>query len=150
MKKDELFERLYDSLNATKRIMHGRTHALAGNCPINRTQMELMFTLKHLQPTSAKRLATEMHLTPGAISQLIEGLVELKLVSRQTGLADRRTQSLKMSASGLQKMHEIEMRRHDLMKHVMQGMTIEELEVLLRVTEKLNDQFATINKITNK
>lgn len=150
MNREELLSRIYENMNAAKRVMHGRMHALTGNSPISPSQMELLFTLKHLQPEhpSPKALAAHMHLTPGAISQLIEGLAEQGFVTRETNPADRRTQTLKVSAAGLKTIHDITKRRHDIMKHVMQNLTTEELQVLLKVQEKLTEQLSHIDKLT--
>jgi DNA-binding MarR family transcriptional regulator len=149
MKREELLSRLYENMNATKRLMHGRLHALTGDCPISRSQMELLFTLKHMDKhPSPKQLAAHMHLTPGAISQLIDGLDEQGLIVREINPADRRTQTLHVSTSGLAVIHGIEKRRHEVMHQVMQSLTTEELQVLLRVQEKLAERLSQIDKIT--
>jgi DNA-binding MarR family transcriptional regulator len=150
MNREELFSRIYENMNAAKRVMHGRMHAFTGDFPISRSQMELLFTLKHLPKgqASPKQLATQMHLTPGAISQLTESLVAQDLILREANPDDRRTQVLKLSATGLAAIQEIKNRRHDIMKHVMQSLTTEELQVLLKVQEKLTEQLTQIDKTT--
>ena len=150
MKRDELLSLIYENMSATKRLMHSRMHALVGNCAISRSQMELLFTLRHLhksRPTS-KQLAAHMHMTPGAVSQLLDGLAEQGLVIRTADPADRRAQTLQVSETGLAAIRDIEKRRHELMHQVMQQLTTEELQVLLRVQEKLTEQLAQIDKTT--
>ncbi|MGH7237973.1 MAG: MarR family winged helix-turn-helix transcriptional regulator, partial [Candidatus Saccharimonadales bacterium] len=124
------------------RVMHGRMHVFAGECPISLSQMELLFTLKHMQPTSPKQLGNEMKLTPGAISQLLEGLVERGLVERRHDPTDRRAQTISLSSSGKTQLSDIEKRRGKILQSVLQELTTEELEVLLRVQEKLSTKIA--------
>ncbi|MGH7239389.1 MAG: MarR family winged helix-turn-helix transcriptional regulator, partial [Candidatus Saccharimonadales bacterium] len=138
----ELINHLYQNMEATKRVMHGRMHVFAGECPISLSQMELLFTLKHMQPTSPKQLGNEMKLTPGAISQLLEGLVERGLVERRHDPTDRRAQTISLSSSGKTQLSDIEKRRGKILQSVLQELTTEELEVLLRVQEKLSTKIA--------
>lgn len=144
--REELISSIYEAMSATKRSMHNRMHAIIGDSPISRTQLELLIMLKHLQPISPKKLADNMHLTPGAISQLVDGLVDLDLVSREVDPSDRRLQILKLSDRGTDQLSTMEKNRHEMLKHVMDDMTREELLLLLKIQQKMVAQLDTIEK----
>lgn len=148
MDRQELLNLIYDNMNAAKRAMHGRMQAFVGECPISRGQMELLFTLHHMQPTSPKRLGEEMRLSPGAISQQLESLVELGFVERRHDPADRRALTIQISKSGLTKLSEMAKKRNKLMQGVLAELTTEELKVLLSVQQKLTNKFSALNKET--
>ncbi len=149
MNREDIITQLFEAMNNTKRSMHSRMHTFANGLPISRTQIELLFTLKHLESTTSAKLAKHMHLTPGAISQLVESLVQLKLVTRTNDPSDRRTQFLSISEDGLVQMHEIEKSRHELLKHVMASLTTEELQLLLHVQQKMVEELNTNDKEQN-
>src|SRR6185369_16321340 len=93
-RRDILIQSLFESMSALKRGMAGQWHLMNQGCPISRSQLELLFTIRHAQPVSFKHLAQQLYLTPGAISQLAEGLEQHELISRQSDDRDRRIQCL--------------------------------------------------------
>jgi len=145
-RRDELITSIFEAMNATKRSMHGRLHALIGDSPISRSQLELLFVLKQLQPVTSKKLADHMQLTPGAVSQLVEGLADEAFVSRETDPSDRRLQILRLSKSGMQELQRIEKNRHELFKHVLDDLTDDELALLLRINQKIATHLSAIAK----
>lgn len=146
MNRQDLINQFYENMAATKRLMHSRMHAFVGDCPISRSQMELLFTLKHLQPTSPKQLGKEMQLSPGAISQLLDGLVEQGLVDRQDDPSDRRAQTISISKIGVEKLREISEKRNKILQGALKELTTEELAILLKVQEKLTSKYTQISK----
>ena len=105
--------------------------------PISGAQLELLFTIRGNQPTSSKQLATMLHLTPGAVSQLLDSLLQHNLVTRQTSEQDRRVQYLSLSEKGEQLLHNFEKARRKIMEAIIADLSDEELEVWLRVQQKM-------------
>lgn len=139
--REALISDLFESMSIAKRSMQGKLHLLTGDSPISRTQLELLFTLKQLQPASPKKIAAHMHLTPGAISQHVDHLVENDFISREADLYDRRTQILKLSRHGMIRLRTIEKNRRQLMESVMKSLTDSELTLLLQVQKKMTEEF---------
>lgn len=142
MDRQELINQFFENIYAVKRAMHGSTPTILKDCPISRSQMELLFTLKHVQPTSPKRLGQEMRLSPGAISQTLDGLVEQGFVDRQGNADDRRVQIVQLSKLGTKRLRELIERRNKMMKSILNDLTAEELNVLLKVQTKLADKLS--------
>jgi DNA-binding MarR family transcriptional regulator len=111
--------------------------ALMGTQDISSSQMELLLVVKHMQPISVKDIAAHMRLTPGAVTQLMEGLIAQSYLTRQPDERDRRVTNVRLAEEGAQKLHELWDRRKALMKKVMQELNTEELAVMLRVQEKM-------------
>ena len=133
-------QRLFENMNTVKRAIASRWQLMHQECPIPHAQLELLFTIRHAQPISFKQLAQQLHLTPGAISQLAEGLEKHNLISRQTDPKDRRIQCLQVSPDGLELLHRIENHRQAIMESIMTDLTDEELALWLRIHEKLLQQ----------
>jgi DNA-binding MarR family transcriptional regulator len=118
-----------------------RLHTLMGQQDISLTQLELLLTVKHRQPISVKDLAAEMRLTPGAITQLLEGLAERNYVQREAAEYDRRVTNVSLTPSGAQKLKSLWEQRKVMLKQIMETLDTEELAVMLRVQEKMLQHF---------
>jgi len=139
--RQALVEQLFESMNTLKRGMYSQLHVINRDLPISRSQIELLMAIRHAQPVSFKELAKQLCLTPGAISQLAEGLEQLELIERKTSIADRRLQYLETSKKGATLLQDVEKRRRKLLETVMQDLSDEELELWLRIQQKMINQF---------
>ena len=137
MNRDELIEAIFTSMQQMHRAGASKFHQLMGETDISPSQMELLLVVKHSQPLSAKAIATHMHLTPGAVTQLVESLVAASYVTREEDPRDRRITNISLSETGRAKLLELWERRKTVMKKVMQSLDTEELAVMLRVQEKM-------------
>ncbi len=136
----ELIQSIFESMSAVKRSIAARQHFIGMDCPIPHGQLELFFRIYHEQPISFKQLAQQLHLTPGAISQLVEGLEQHNLVTRRSDPKDRRVQCLEVSPEGVALIKRVENHRQKMMEGVMAGLSDHELEVWLRIQQKLLEQ----------
>jgi len=137
MNRKELIAELFDTMDIAKRSMHGHMQTVVEGHAISRTQLELLFTIYHLQPTTAKHLAGKLHITPGAISQLVEELMEQSLIQRETDPSDRRRQVISLTDEGMAVVKTFEKRRHDVMKKVMENLSDEELVTWLKIQKHI-------------
>ncbi|HEX7368557.1 MAG TPA: MarR family transcriptional regulator [Candidatus Saccharimonadales bacterium] len=135
--REQIISELYERMGALKRSMHMYMQAALEQCPVSHSQIELLSTIKHLQPVSFKQVAQQLCLTPGAVSQLADPLIDQEFISRETDPNDRRMQCLRLSKKGEKVLQTIEKRRQAGMNHVIESLTTEELTVWARVQEKL-------------
>jgi len=82
-------------------IVHGN-HEMRGfpfgDNFLNHKQVIVLFFLSdRINVTSVKEIAKFLHVTPGAVTQLIDGLVDKKLVKREEDLSDRRVINIKLT-----------------------------------------------------
>jgi DNA-binding MarR family transcriptional regulator len=132
---------LLENMDALKRGMAGHLQVLYRDCPIPRSQLELLFAIHYHEPVSFKHLAQQLYLTPGAVSQLAEGLEQQLLITRTSGTDDRRIQCLSVTPKGKQLLQQAEKHRQSVMEAVMHDLTDDELAAWLRVQEKLLRHF---------
>jgi len=84
----------------TRRI--GARRPFAGT-PLSRSQFDAVFLLAHgTEPMTPSRLATELGLTAGAVSQLVEGLREAGHVDVGPHPTDGRSRVIALSAAAAQ------------------------------------------------
>lgn len=146
MKRSELIAALFDTMDVAKRSMHGHMQTLVAGHNISRPQLELLFTIHHTQPTTAKDLALKLHITPGAISQLVEELTDQELIRRETDSTDRRRQVLSISAAGDDVIKAFDKRRRDIMSRVIKDLSDEELLTWLKIHQKMINEFQTAHE----
>ena len=139
--RELLLQRLFEHMDAVKRGMSSHMQRLSRDCPVSRTQLELLFAIRQSQPVSFKQLAQQLYLTPGAVSQLAEGLEGDGLISRQADESDRRIQCLRVSRKGNRLLDTIERQRERLLEAITTDLTDEELALWLRVQDKMLDYF---------
>lgn len=141
--RDHLIQSLFENMNAMQRSMHAHKQKLFGEQTVSSSQLELLFTISFAQPVSSKQLAAQLHLTPGAVSQMLESLEQQNYVERRTSETDRRVQYLRISPEGELLLKSAEKRRRDFIQAVIKDLTDEELQVWLRVQEKMANHFNT-------
>jgi MarR family transcriptional regulator for hemolysin len=146
MKRTEIIAQLFDTMDVAKRSMHGHMRLLVAGHNVSRPQLEVLFTIHHTQPTTAKQLAQKLQLTPGAISQLTEELVEQSLIERQTDTADRRRQLLSLSPAGSELIKAFDKRRRHIMERVMQDLSDDELAAWLKIQRTMISEFKALQK----
>jgi len=141
MKREALIEAIFSTMQQLHRTSQARMHTLMGQHDISLTQMELLLTVKHRQPVSVKDLAAQMRLTPGAVTQLLEGLSQRNYVGREPAEYDRRMTMVSLTPSGAEKLRSLWEQRKATLRQIMDTLDVEELAVMLRVQEKMLRHF---------
>lgn len=137
MRREEIIEAIFASMQQMHRTGASKFHLLMGQQDISLSQMELLITVKHLQPVSAKTIAAHMHLTPGAVTQIMESLEAKQYIERRPDESDRRITNVYLADSGKQKLKALWERRKAMMHKIMESLDDEELAVMLRVQRKM-------------
>jgi MarR family transcriptional regulator, multiple antibiotic resistance protein MarR len=140
-RRDELIRAIFENMEVTKRGMHAQLHAINKLLPIPRAQLELLVSIEHMQPVSFKDLAKQLYLTPGAVSQLAEGLEQQGYIARKADPNDRRVQCLETTKRGDKLLQDVSKKRRAIFEAVLKELTDEELEIWLRVQQTLVKQF---------
>jgi DNA-binding MarR family transcriptional regulator len=150
MDRDTIIQTLYENMSTLKRGMHSHFQTADYGVPISLSQLELLFTIRQTQPVSSKLLAGKLCLTPGAVSQLAEGLENQELITRRVDARDRRIQCLEVTPAGTSLLQEMEARRRRVMEAIVADLSDQELEIWLRVQQKMLQHFQTDNQEVSK
>ncbi len=141
MKREALIEAIFSTMQQLHRTSQTRLHTLMGQHDISLTQMELLLTVKHQQPINVKDLAAQMRLTPGAVTQLLEGLSLRNYVGREPAEYDRRVTIVSLTPSGAEKLKSLWEQRKATLRQIMETLDTEDLAAMLRVQEKMLRHF---------
>lgn len=139
MKRNDTLQSIHDNWGPLKRAMQAHFLHYFGEQNISPAQFELLKTVSCGQPISHKELARKMQLTPGAISQLLEGLEAAELIERTPHPEDRRIVHISLSRAGQAKLHDFHERRKQLLDTAFATLSDEELLAYLHVQQALLD-----------
>lgn len=130
-------QELFATSALTQRMMHTSMHRAFDELGIAPSQLQLLQLIEHAQPVSLKTLADNMRLTPGAITQLVEGLVQAGYVDRTPSAADRRVTVVALTPIGSGKIGMLKRKKQALLARVVADLDDEELQMFLRVQQKM-------------
>ena len=99
-KRQQLIQGLMEEMNTIMRGWHAINNFPFEDYQLNRSQlMILFFVAPKKEGATVNELAKFIRITPGAVTQLVDSLVEKKLVSREEDRGDRRVSIMKLSVS---------------------------------------------------
>lgn len=137
MDRSKLIEAIFENMQQMHRSSTGKFQMLTKECGITLSQMELLLLVKHSGPLSVKDIAAYLHLTPGAVTQMLEHLEQQSYVAREASPEDRRITNVSLTDGGRKKLRSIWERRTKTMQDIVQTLETDELAVWLRVQEKM-------------
>jgi DNA-binding MarR family transcriptional regulator len=96
--RQKLLQELIDKFTRTIHSMHKGQSFPFGDFVLSQQQGAILFFLFNKKnESSVKEIAKFLHVTSGAITQFIDGLIEKKLVKREENLSDRRVIDIKLT-----------------------------------------------------
>jgi len=135
--RDELIEAIFTNMQKMHRSGANKMQALMKETSLSPSQMELILTVKHHQPVSAKEIALAMNITPGAVAHLLEQLEAGGLLDRSPDAKDKRIINISLSGKGKKKLQELWEKREAKMRKMVESFEAEELAVMLKLQEKM-------------
>lgn len=116
--------------------------------PLSPPQANIFFTIAHKrQGTSVKELAEETGVTPGAITQFIDGLVEKGLVMREGDPADRRVVRLKITDFARKQFEKFRQEHLASFSRVFEVLSDDELKQLIALMDKIASSHGFTDKL---
>ncbi len=104
MKRQQLIASIMEDIGLMKRLIHARVPKQEVNGMPTHAQMGILFLLAHEGARSLKDIAAHLHISPSAGTQLIDGLVADKLLTRTEDTQDRRKIVLALTEHGKQEL----------------------------------------------
>lgn len=110
-------------------------------------QMHIFFTIAHhKEGVSVKELAEDANVTPGAITQFVDTLVEKGLVAREGDPNDRRIVRLKLTDKAKNQFEKFRTEHLASMCRVFDVLSDEEIEHLISLMTKIDTSHNSRNK----
>jgi len=124
--------------SAIKRLSTARFYKRLQEVDLSPAQAEVLFIVADypdgIQP---KAIAADLHLTPGAISQLLDSLAHSDMISRNSSMTDRRAILISLAPRGSKVLKALEQSRRDFAKAIAAQLTAAELDRLIKTQQKI-------------
>jgi DNA-binding MarR family transcriptional regulator len=145
--RDDLLQTLAQRFaSVMKRVRH--PSAPPGTPPLSPPQANVFFTIAHHQSgISVKELAEHTGVTPGAITQFVDGLVEKGLVLREGDHADRRVVRLKITESAVKQVEKFRQEHLVAFCRVFEVLDNAELSSLISLLDKIESSEILKDKV---
>ncbi len=135
--REQLVQEFFANFAVLKRQSTLSFGQAAGKVGLSLSQSEVLFVIKKNQPINSKELADLMQLSPGAVTQLVENLVQAGYLERTNDEKDRRVQLLSLSKDGLNKVIELKEYVHQQASEMANVLSDQELESMFNLQGKL-------------
>jgi DNA-binding MarR family transcriptional regulator len=136
-KRSKSIQDLFATAAVVQRMMHACLQRSFDELSVAPSQLQLLHLIREQQPVSLKTLANDMRLTPGAITQLVEGVVQSGYVTRSESRTDRRITVVSLTPTGVEICKLLEQKKKALLAKVVADLNDEELNIFLRVQQKM-------------
>ena len=121
-----------------RRLLIGRFQTLLLAEGISSAQADaLFFLINQPGPVQPKDMATGLMLTPGAVSQLLDGLNHAGFIVRTPSETDRRITSISLAPAATTKIERLKAYKHALATDIANLLTTAELERAIKTQQKI-------------
>jgi|WetSurMetagenome_2_1015567.scaffolds.fasta_scaffold33605_3 DNA-binding MarR family transcriptional regulator len=135
--RDDLLQTLAERFASVMKLVRHPT-APPGPPPFSPPQANVFFTIAHHpEGISVKELAEHSGVTPGAITQFVDGLVEKGLVLREGDPADRRVVRLKTTELAMKQLEKFRQEHLVAFCRVFEVLDNNELSNLISLLDKI-------------
>jgi DNA-binding MarR family transcriptional regulator len=109
LNRDETLEEIFKNMSSLRRLLFssGPAHGSLKGLP-SRAQLGVLMLVAHKGPQSIKELAQCFGVSPSAVSQLVDGLVEDELIKREEDKENRRKIAVSLTLRGKHKLKQVE------------------------------------------
>lgn len=146
-KREKLLRNLIENFTQIFRDMHKEQKFPFGDLVLTRQQMMIMlFINEKKEIASIKEITEFLQVTPGAVTQFIDGLVKNKLVERVESDTDRRSINIRLTKMAEEKFDYLKKDYIDKITQAFKGLDNKELEQFVVLTEKIKAPYGKDNK----
>jgi len=137
-KRQKLLQNMIEKLSQALRDMHKGQSFPLGDFMLGKQQIMILFFIDEQKgATSVKEVAKYLQVTPGAITQFVDGLVEKKLVKREENLADRRSINIKLTEATKKRFNDFKKKYLASASKAFSGFSDQELEQFTELIKKM-------------
>ncbi|AGG08551.1 MULTISPECIES: MarR family winged helix-turn-helix transcriptional regulator [Dehalococcoides] len=107
MIRQKVIEDIHNDMCLIKHNMFSVAHTAGDVLALGHTQLMVLRAVEKNKGTGIKDLANLLNISPSAVTQIVDGLVEKGLLTREMDLKDRRAISLSLTAEASGRIVEI-------------------------------------------
>ncbi len=136
--RQEILQSLIEKLTRATHCMHTEHGFPFGSFMLRKQQiMILFFIYEKKEAASVKEIANFLHVTSGAVTQFVDGLVDKKLVKREENLLDRRSINIKLTEDTKNKFNDFRKNYLNNASQAFSSLSDEELSQFLELVKKI-------------
>lgn len=136
--REELLQSLSEKLGVVMRGMHTGQRFPFGEFALGRPQVRILFFVaRKKEGASVKYLAEMLDVTPGAVTQFVDALVEKDLVRREEDPDDRRILRIKLTGIAESKFEQFRKDYSTAVSHVFETLSDKEIKQLISLLAKI-------------
>jgi len=137
--REEVLQHLFASMSKNKRLMHAHFQQAMRQLDfgISQAQAQILFTIEMHQPLSFKQLAHIVSSSPGAITQIVNPLVDRNYLTRTPDEKDRRIVYLSISDKGKELMQKLQATHEQLLIALTEELSEDEIRSWVNIQDKM-------------
>jgi DNA-binding MarR family transcriptional regulator len=137
--RKELLQKLAEKMASVMRRMHAGQVFKVSEFILRPPQVRILFFIaRQNEEVAVKDLAEMLSVTPGAITQLVDGLVDMDLVRREEDARDRRIIRIKLTELAKSKLEEFRKGYLASASQAFDILSAAEIKELLRLLDKVD------------
>jgi DNA-binding MarR family transcriptional regulator len=140
MKRQEIIQALLQNMEAIGKAMMSRKIEKPMSSMPTHAQLGILLVVLYQGPQSIKNLADKFRMTSSAATQLVNGLVQDRLLTRVEDKKDRRQIHVEMTAKGKRTLAIAKKQREKNMLEIFQPLTDTELMQLEKIQRKITER----------
>ncbi len=137
--RDTLVQNLTDSTIAFMRAWKSSMITILEDHDISPAQAGILMFLNEHAPISGKEIAAKMHISPSAVTQMLDALDKAGYLVRQADEQDRRINYLSLSKLGNKRVKQFQKIRNEFFADLASSLSDEELKLLTKIQNKMVD-----------
>lgn len=143
--EDNNSARLYTALHRLGRQMHRCSHHLVHMDGYYREQSRLLLLIAENEGVIQRDLAEEMDVRPSSMTEMLGKMEQMGLLYRRQDEKDQRVMHIFLTEQGRAVAEKSQKANERLTDRLFQGLTEEEIQEMLRLTEKLASHLDTMD-----
>lgn len=141
--RKELLQTLVEKLVSVMRRVHAGQGFRFSEFKLGPPQVRILFFIaKQKEDVAVKDLAEMLKVTPGAVTQFVDALVEMDLVRREEDAKDRRIIRIKLSELAISKLEEFRKGYLASASRVFDVLSDAEIKEFVRLLDKVDTHLA--------
>lgn len=141
--RKKLIEDILSNFHACGHRLRLKPELNSNKPQITHSQWYVLGIIEHATTTSVKEIAQTLGISPSAITQLVDGLVESGLVERTENPKDRRATQLTLSAKGQKQIQAIKKEKMESFASLFEALSDNELVTFHKLQQKILKQITS-------
>jgi DNA-binding MarR family transcriptional regulator len=138
--RHQLIDQILDSTRAINRAIWGNSETIFKKYHLHPAQARVLHCIMHCKMATVSVIASAMHTTSSAATQLIESLVQAGFIVRSVDASDRRKVHLNLSTKGRTAFEQFHRDLQQRVARLLSALSTAELNQLFRILKKVSTE----------